>query len=187
MKEKITYKGYSMYIDGPNPKDGSYGGTFKYPGTSCVVSGQTLKEAIKDFEQFVDERLNDLKQEKHKVENVSVHKMKSKTTIEYMGIVGSVEIDSENKGFMGNIIKASNKYIYRGKTYEEFISDFHLKVEKYCNDLKKDDKNLLQYKGSFNVRVSPSVHRDASEYAKDNHISLNKLVEAAIIEKIYAQ
>jgi len=40
------------------------------------------------------------------------------------------------------------------------------------------------YKGSFNVRISPEVHRKADLLAKSKRISLNKFVEKAISDSI---
>ena len=41
-----------------------------------------------------------------------------------------------------------------------------------------------QYKGSFNVRIKPELHREAAIVAKRNNISLNQLVERAIINQL---
>lgn len=183
MSKKITYKGYSMVLDGPNPKDGSYGGVFKYPGSNCIVGGETFEEAKADFELFVDEHLEDIRIEKKKVETVKPRSL-FKTKVEFKGVLGTVEVDIKNKGFMGHIIKAQDKYKYSGRNYDEFIENFHNVVDKYVKD-KKNLNNIRQFKGSFNVRVNPDVHKDAYAYASDNNITLNKLVEIALKEKIY--
>lgn len=178
----ISYKGYEMVLYGP-AKDASYGGTFKCPGMNCVVGGKNLAQAKKDFEHFVDEHIDDIKNEKSKVEKVVEKKSLFKTTVEYMGILGTVEVDIKNKGFMGHILKAPSSYTYKGSNYNEFINNFHSKVDDYCKKTK--DSSTKQYKGSFNVRISSKMHKDAVAYALQNNISLNKLVETAIKELIY--
>ena len=111
-----------------------------------------------------------------------------KRTISYKGYIGSVEIDEEDHGFGGIILNIDNAHIiYGGKDYDELVSSFHEAVESYINDTKtNDDESLSKYKGSFNVRVKPKVHRDAVVYAKQHDLSLNKVVEVAIREKIYS-
>lgn len=111
-----------------------------------------------------------------------------KRTISYKGYIGSVEIDEEDHGFGGIILNIDNAHkIYGEKDYDKLVSSFHEAVESYINDTKSNnDESLSKYKGSFNVRVEPKVHRDAVVYAKQHDLSLNKVVEAAIREKIYS-
>ncbi|MDD5496925.1 MAG: toxin-antitoxin system HicB family antitoxin [Atribacterota bacterium] len=40
------------------------------------------------------------------------------------------------------------------------------------------------YKGSFNIRISPKIHRKADLIARSRRISLNKFVEEAINDSI---
>jgi len=43
---------------------------------------------------------------------------------------------------------------------------------------------LRSYKGSFNVRVSPEIHRRAVESATKKGLSLNQLVQKAIEKEL---
>ena len=43
------------------------------------------------------------------------------------------------------------------------------------------------YKGSFNVRVSPELHRQAVVYASSHQMSLNSLVESALRNSLASQ
>ena len=40
------------------------------------------------------------------------------------------------------------------------------------------------YRGSFNIRISPELHRQAVRHALVENISLNQLIEKAIAEKV---
>ena len=42
---------------------------------------------------------------------------------------------------------------------------------------------ISEYSGKFTIRVAPSVHRAASEYAKKESISLNQYVNDAIVSQ----
>lgn len=109
-----------------------------------------------------------------------------KNTIEYKGFIGTVEIDEDGQGFGGKLLGTNDVCVYMGDTYKEFIKMFHQTVDDYIADNSLDTEKPNQFKGSFNVRVNPKVHKDATIYAKQKHISLNKLVEIAIKDKIYA-
>lgn len=46
-------------------------------------------------------------------------------------------------------------------------------------------KNIIQYKGSFNVRISPSLHKSLAIVSLKNGESLNASVEKAIEQYVY--
>ena len=59
--------------------------------------------------------------------------------------------------------------------------DFENAIDSYLELCKKrNEEPEKQYKGSFNVRIKPELHREAAIVAKRNNISLNQLVERAI-------
>lgn len=47
-----------------------------------------------------------------------------------------------------------------------------------CEEVGKEPEK--EYKGSFNVRVKPALHRKLAEYSSKNGESLNRTVEKAI-------
>jgi len=111
-----------------------------------------------------------------------------KNTIEYKGFIGTVGVSEEDGSFGGHLLVKDSHVIFSGRNYKEMIEDFHDCVDFYIEDkkLKNETMNNL-FKGSFNVRVKPQVHKDAVIYAKEHNTSLNKIVEAAIEEKIYGK
>ena len=42
----------------------------------------------------------------------------------------------------------------------------------------------VQYSGSFNIRIAPELHREASLLSKIKDISLNQFVERAIAKEV---
>ena len=110
-----------------------------------------------------------------------------KKTISYKGYIGSVEIDEEDHSFGGIIINVDDAHIiYGGRDYDELVNCFYEAVDNYIESKKGfEEESIGRYKGSFNVRVKPKVHRDAVIYAKQHDLSLNKVVESAIKDKIY--
>lgn len=70
---------------------------------------------------------------------------------------------------------------YEGTTAKELVEDFHGAVDDYLALCAAEGTQPEKaYKGSFNVRVSPELHRQAALYAQAHHLSLNGVVERAL-------
>ena len=104
-----------------------------------------------------------------------------KNTIEYKGYVGSVEFSQEDKMFFGKVMGIRPLISYEGESADEHLEDFHSAVDDYlemCEDEKIEPEKA--YKGSFNVRISPELHKKAVISAMANQESLNSFVEKSI-------
>ena len=102
-------------------------------------------------------------------------------TIEYKDYIGSVEFSEEDGIFFGKVLGIRALISYEGHTATELIEDFHGAVDDYlelCHDESKEPEK--SYKGSFNVRVKPEIHRRAAIYSISHGVSLNSFVEDAI-------
>jgi predicted HicB family RNase H-like nuclease len=94
---------------------------------------------------------------------------------------------AEDKTFYGKIEGVNDLATFEAATVEGLERAFHEAVEDYvmlCKEAKKEP--LKSCKGSFNVRVSPEVHRKALEKATLLGISLNQLVQDAIEHEVRA-
>lgn len=104
-----------------------------------------------------------------------------KNTIEYKGYVGSVEFSENDSVFFGQIMGIRSLISYEGTTAEELINDFHGAVDDYLELCRAQGVEPERaYKGSFNVRISPELHRKAAICAASRNISLNSLVEQSL-------
>ena len=104
-----------------------------------------------------------------------------KNTMEYKGYVGNVEFSEEDEVFFGKVIGIRSLISYEGATAKELIKDFHDAVDDYlalCEAEGKDPEKA--YKGSFNIRISPELHKQAVRCAESNQMSLNSFVEKAL-------
>ncbi|MFR8178382.1 MAG: type II toxin-antitoxin system HicB family antitoxin [Christensenellales bacterium] len=55
---------------------------------------------------------------------------------------------------------------YEGQTVQELVNDFHDAVDAYLNLCAEEGTPPEKaYKGSFNIRISPELHRRAALYA----------------------
>jgi len=104
-----------------------------------------------------------------------------KNTMTYRGYTALLEYDEKKYGFSGKILYIRRSISFEGETLKEFRAAFKLEVDEYIRFCKQRDiKPDKPFKGSFNVRISPELHRKASMKAEQEGISLNKIVENAI-------
>ena len=110
------------------------------------------------------------------------------STLEYKGYHGKIEFSAEDNLLIGHVIGIQDSLNFHGRTIDEITNSFHESIDGYlelCDFLgKRPDK---EYKGTFNVRISPELHRLAAIQAESSGISLNQLIQEAIAEKLSQQ
>ena len=104
-----------------------------------------------------------------------------KNTMEYRGYIGNVEFSEEDEVFFGKVIGIRSLISYEGATAKDLIKDFHNAVDDYLALCEAEGKEPEKaYKGSFNIRISPELHKQAIRCAESNQMSLNSFVEKAL-------
>jgi predicted HicB family RNase H-like nuclease len=108
-----------------------------------------------------------------------------KDLIKYKEYFGTVHFSAEDEVFYGKIEGVDDLVSFEGKTVEELKKAFIEAVEDY-NELclKTGKSGEKSYKGSFNVRIAPDLHREAAKKSIELGISLNQLIEKAIREMV---
>ena len=102
-------------------------------------------------------------------------------TIEYKGYIGSVEFSQTDCLLFGKVMGIRALISYEGQTAQELIEDFHAAVDDYLALCAAEGKQPERaYKGSFNIRISPDLHRRAALYASAHQTTLNRVVESAL-------
>ena len=103
----------------------------------------------------------------------------------YRSYVGSVRFSAEDEVFYGKLEGLKDLVSYEGQCVEELKRAFHEAVDDYLAFCKKKGKPPEQpFKGSFNVRLTPALHRRAATKAAMEGISLNQLIQKAVEEKV---
>lgn len=101
----------------------------------------------------------------------------------YRGYSAMITYDSDDDLLVGTIFGIRDAVGFHGKSIDELEKHFHDAVDEYlafCEEVgKSPDK---EYKGSFNVRIKPELHKDLVEEAAAEHTSLNAVAEKAIEE-----
>jgi predicted HicB family RNase H-like nuclease len=108
-----------------------------------------------------------------------------KNVLEFKGYTGSVEFSAEDKVFFGKITGIRDIVTFEGETVKELTKTFHDAVKDYletCKELGKDPDK--EFKGSFNVRLKPRVHRLAAMKSAAMKISLNQFVERVLEKEV---
>jgi len=105
--------------------------------------------------------------------------------LKYNDFYGSVEYSSSDGCFFGKIIGTADLVTFEGESVDGLKEAFIEAVEDYLVLCKEVDKEPQKsYKGSFNVRISPDLHKDAAILASRRGVSLNAFVEKAIYEEV---
>ena len=104
-------------------------------------------------------------------------------TIQYKGYVGSVEFSEEDGIFYGKVMGIRSLISYEGENAHDLIEDFHEAVDDYLEECKSDGKKPeVAFKGSFNIRISPELHKQIYIYAAAHQISINHYIEETLEE-----
>jgi len=107
--------------------------------------------------------------------------------LKYKDFYGSVEYSAADECFFGKIIGATDLVTFEGNSVDELKKAFTEAAEDYLNLCKEAGKEPKKsYKGSFNIRISPDLHRTAAVIASKEGISLNAFVERAIFDEVGA-
>ena len=97
-------------------------------------------------------------------------------TMQYKGYVGSVEFSEADGLFFGKVLGIRALISYEGTNAA--VDDYLSLCEAENSEPEK------AYKGSFNIRVSPELHKQAAICAMAQQVSLNTLVEDALREYV---
>lgn len=103
----------------------------------------------------------------------------------YKGYWAKVQYSEEDNCFWGEIEGINDSISFEGTTVEELRSDFEGAIDDYIDHCERYGvEPQKQYSGSFNIRIAPELHRDASMLSKIKDISLNQFVERAIAKEV---
>ena len=108
--------------------------------------------------------------------------------LEYKGYIGSIEFSDEDMVFYGKVQGIRSLISYEGTSAKSLVRDFHEAVDDYLEHCsKRGSEPERSYKGTFNIRITPELHKSAAIYAYSHQISLNSVVEKALTGFIEAQ
>jgi len=105
----------------------------------------------------------------------------------YKGYEASIHFDEEDKIFWGEVVNLGSKsmILFHSENANDLESEFHASVDAYLETCATTGcAPKKPFSGKMLIRTTPSIHAKAVASAKTQGISVNKLVEQAIIERV---
>lgn len=101
--------------------------------------------------------------------------------LEYKGYHALIEFDADDNIFVGEVFGIADSLNFHGTTVEELKQMFEQSIENYLELCRKIGKEPdKEFRGTFNVRIPPELHKKAALAAAKEKITLNQYVLKAI-------
>ncbi len=114
--------------------------------------------------------------------------MTGKNMLEYKGYYGTVEYSAKDNILFGKVSGINGLISYEGDSIQSLKTDFEEAIDDYLEMCKeKGVEPEKKYKGTFNVRIAPELHRSLAVFAASHSMTLNAAVENAVREFIQHQ
>ena len=108
-----------------------------------------------------------------------------KDVLNYKGFIGSVHFSADDTVFYGKVEGINDLVTFEGETVKELTDGFQYAVDEHIKDCKAENSEPEKsYKGSFNVRISPELHRRIAVSAKMHGVSINKFVSEVLDQTV---
>lgn len=101
--------------------------------------------------------------------------------LEYKGYVTKVQYDAAAQVLYGKVQGIVDAVNYESATMDGVEAAFHDSVDRYlafCAAVGR--RPCKAFKGQFNVRIKPALHKAMVRWAMQNEITLNAAVEEAM-------
>ena len=108
-----------------------------------------------------------------------------KDVLVYKDYTGSVHFSADDEVFFGKIEGIDDLVSFEGSSVIELKKAFEEAVVDYielCKEIGK--KTETSYKGSFNIRIAPDLHKKAKGLALMKGMSLNQFIQKAVEEEV---
>ena len=107
------------------------------------------------------------------------------STIEYRGYIATVEYSHEDTCFFGKLEMIEDLVTFEADVANELEDNFHHVVDDYiqtCEKLGREPQKV--FKGVFNVRLNPELHKSIYKKALKAGVSLNSYVQNVLSKEI---
>lgn len=102
-------------------------------------------------------------------------------TLQYKSYLGAVEYSADDHLLHGALLGIRDAVVYEGKDVDSLESNFRAAVDEYLAFCEAEGKTPDRpFKGSFNVRVNPELHKRLALYAEERNEKLNNVVSQAL-------
>jgi predicted HicB family RNase H-like nuclease len=99
----------------------------------------------------------------------------------YKGYIGSVFFSADDNVFFGKVEGINDLVTFEGETVKELNDAFCYMVDEHIKDCEAENIPAEKsYGGSFNIRLTPELHRRAAISAKMHGTTLNTFVKESL-------
>ena len=111
--------------------------------------------------------------------------MKSNDVLTYKGFIGSVHFSAQDEIFYGKVEGINDLITFEGNSVKDLKDAFCYVIDEHIKDCENENITIEKsYKGSFNLRLTPNLHRMATIAAKSHGNTLNTFIRKAVEEKL---
>lgn len=104
-----------------------------------------------------------------------------KNYMEHKGYMGKISYSQEDHVFFGTVVGINDLITFEGDSADALASAFKEAVDDYLEICKRNAKQPdKSFRGQFNVRIDPELHRKIASESEVLDISLNQFVEVAL-------
>ena len=108
-----------------------------------------------------------------------------KDIMEYKGYFGSAHYSDDDQVFFGKLEYISDLVSYEGANVKSLQKAFKEAVDDYLTACEKTGKEPEKpFKGSFNIRIDPDLHKRLVETATDQGITLNAYIKDVLQQAV---
>lgn len=101
--------------------------------------------------------------------------------LKHLGYTGSLEVSLEDDCMHGKILFINDLITYEAESVSGITAAFEEAVDQYLKYCKETNSPANRpFSGSFNVRISPDLHKAAAMQAASNGQTLNEFIKDAI-------
>lgn len=99
----------------------------------------------------------------------------------YKNYSGSVHYNDDDRLFFGKVEFIRSLISYEGDSVQNLREAFEEAINDYLEICEAENKQPEKpFKGSFNIRVGSTLHRQAALYAYDHQTNINSLIVKAL-------
>ena len=105
--------------------------------------------------------------------------------MEYNGYHAKIEFDDKDNIFVGTVIGLNDILGFHGISVEELKTSFKNCIDNYLKWCAEEGKQPeKEFRGVFNIRISPESHREAALEAAKDGVTMNQFVADSIDERL---
>ncbi|HAJ27858.1 MAG TPA: toxin-antitoxin system HicB family antitoxin [Syntrophus sp. (in: bacteria)] len=105
-----------------------------------------------------------------------------KNILQHKGYTGNVQFDQDDMLFYGRVMGMKKAQIaYEGKTVDDLVKDFRDGIDDYLDMCVEEGREPEKpFKGTFNIRLDPELHKHLVVNALGEGMTLNAYVKSVL-------